>query len=175
MAERATLANGYLKMGSSDRAVLASMGLSDIVSEIDDRPATLKPAKSKAKRPPSPAQAAHLRSLARAYPLRRPPAGSRRMDHLLRLMEPGKCYVMADLRRACPQLSRGSVHGFVGVKFIRYGYLERVPAPPGMAHRGPLDHGSLQQSPIRWLYRLTEKGVAEAQAVAEADRLSAVN
>lgn len=95
------------------------------------------------------------------------------MDHLLRLMEPGKCYVMADLRRACRQLTRGSVHGFIGVKFIRYGYLERVAAPPGLAHRGPLDHGSPQMSPIRWVYRLTAKGIAEAQAVAEADRREA--
>lgn len=147
------------------------MGLGDIVAEVDERPATSKPSRSKARRPPSPAQVAHLRSLARAHPLPRPAAGGRRMDHLLRLMEPGKCYVMADLRRACPQLSRGAVHGFIGVKFIRYGYLERVPAPPGMAHRGPLDHGAPQQSPIRWLYRLTEKGAAEAQAVAEADQL----
>lgn len=168
-AQRATLANADLRKASADRAVLAAMGLGDIVAEVDDRPPAPKRARSKPRRAPTPAQVAHLRSLARAYPPPRPPAGRRKMDHLLRLMAPGKCYVMADLRRACPQLSRGSVHGFVGVKFIRYGYLERVAAPPGMAHRGPLDHGSPQQSPIRWLYRLTERGVAEAQAVAEAD------
>lgn len=168
-SKRSTLANANFKTGWSDRAVLVSMGLGDIVAEVDDRPTSPKRVRSKARRTPSPAQLAHLRQLARAHPLPRPPAGSRRMDHLLRLMEPGKCYVMADLRRACRQLSRGSVHGFIGVKFIRYGYLERVPAPPSMAHRGPLDHGSPQKSPIRWLYRLTEKGVAEARAVAEAD------
>lgn len=172
--KRSTSANASLKKASSDRAVLTAMGLGDIVAEVDDRPAAPKRAQSKARRALSPAQVAHLRALARAYPPPRPPAGRRKMDHLLRLMEPGKCYVMADLRRACPQLSRGSVHGFIGVKFIRYGYLERVPAPPGMAHRGPMDHGAPQQSPIRWLYRLTERGVAEAQGVAEADRLLAV-
>ncbi len=153
--------------------MLSAMGLGALLSEDGEGAQRPRARPVKHRRPPSPAHLEHLRRLARDYPLRRLAPGTRKMDHLLRLMEPGKCYVMADLRRACRQLSRGSVHGFIGVKFIRYGYLERVAAPPGLTHRGPLDHGSPQLFPIRWVYRLTAKGIAEAETVAEADRRSA--
>jgi hypothetical protein len=169
-AKDPSLANRAKKQeGARDRAVLADMGLGGLLSAEGSAPPAAVRRSSRPWRPPAAAQVARGRWLASKYPPPRPPAGSRRMDHLLRLMEPGRCYVLADLRRACTQLSRGSVHGFVCVKFIRYGYVERLPAPPGMAHRGPLMYGSPQTSPIRWLYRLTERGAEELRRVQEAD------
>lgn len=157
MEKSRTLANWPMKRKPSDSEVLAAMGLAEAV--VESRAGSA---------PPTPVAAAVKRS--RQYVLMPEAFAARRRQiqadphlmrraHLLRLMEPGKTYVLRDLARACTQLGYNSVSAHMRQRLLLLGFVERVPAPPGMT-AGPLRHGSPRKDPLRWLYRLTEAGEA---------------
>lgn len=100
----------------------------------------------------------------RAAPHKRPRA------HLLRAMHPNGFYVLRDLAKACPQLTYDAVSVYLRQRLLLDGLVVRVPAPQGMAHRAALRNGAKHSDPIRWLYRLTDAGVAEREAILARDR-----
>lgn len=95
------------------------------------------------------------------------PAGSRVYDAILRVMEPGKLYRMGDIRDASG-LHTNHVKGYVQAVMPDLGLVEKVDAKAVARRAGPLVAERLRG--YRNLWRLTERGIAEAQAVAEADR-----
>lgn len=175
IAKGLPLANRLKKAQRSDKTVLADMGLAALLPDAT-------PAEADRPRPrPAPVRhhgmtaqhraAAGARLLAVIERNRKPPH-LRPRAHLLRAMEPGRAYIVNDLVRAL----RG-VYGADAIKAqLRFrmrvqGLVERIAAPPGTPHRGPLQHGSPQKDPIRFFYRLTEAGVKERQAVLDRDAL----
>lgn len=165
-----TLPHARVKPKRGDKDVLADMGLLALLPDATpeaDRPRRREPARQLG-------MTAEQRAAARERILavlerNRKPAHLRSRAHLLRLMEPGAAYVVNDLIRACPQLSGDAVKGHLRCRMLQQGLVERVPAPPGMKHRAPLMHGARHKDPIRWLYRLTESGIAERAAVQDGD------
>lgn len=95
------------------------------------------------------------------------PAGSRVYDAILRVMEPGKLYRMGDIRDATG-LRPNHVKGYVQAQLPARGLVERVDAAEVARRAGPLVAERLKG--YRNLWRLTERGIAEAGKVAEADR-----
>jgi hypothetical protein len=172
IAKGLPLAKQLKKSEKSDKTVLADMGLlallPDIAPEVDrPKSAPVKPPRVNA----ATREAARQRLLTLHERLRqeRPPH-KRTRAHILRLMEPGRTYVVNDIIRALAGVMGGdAVKGYMRCRMLQQGLIERVAAPPGMPHRGPLDHGSLHKDPIRWLYRLTAAGEEERRAVLEAD------
>lgn len=174
IAKGLPLAKRLKKSERSDKTVLAEMGLAALLpdaSEPAPEAERRKPSEKRRRLPP-----AFVEGRRRSIERRRanpPPPHTRPRAHILRLMEPGRFYVVNDIIRACPQLSQDAVKIYMRQRLLQMGLVERVPAPAGMKHRGPLDHGSPHKDPIRWLYRLTAMGIAEAQAVAEGDAAAA--
>lgn len=165
-----TLPHARVKPKRGDKDVLADMGLLALLPDAmpeADRSRRREPVRHKGVTAEQRA-AARDRLLA-ALERNRKPAHQRSRAHLLRLMEPGAAYVVNDLIRACPQLSGDAVKAHLRCRMLQQGLVERVPAPPGMKHRAPLMHGSKHKDPIRWLYRLTESGIAERAAVQDGD------
>lgn len=95
------------------------------------------------------------------------PVGTRVYDAILRVMEPGKLYRMGDIRDATG-LHPNHVKGYVQAQLPARGLVERVDAAAVAQRAGPLVAERLKG--YRNLWRLTEMGIAAAQAVAEADR-----
>lgn len=93
--------------------------------------------------------------------------GTRTYDAILRVMGPGKLYRMGDIRDASG-LPKDHVKGYVQAVMPSIGLLECVDAQEVARQAGPL--GAARLKGYRNLWRLTERGIAEAQAVAEADR-----
>jgi hypothetical protein len=171
IAKGLPLANRLKKAERSDKTVLADMGLAALLPDASpaeaDRPKP-RPRPAPSKRPP--ANAAWLAGMARrlerieAAPHKRPRA------HLLRAMEPGRAYIVSDLVRALRGVyGAGAIKAQLRFRMRVQGLVERIAAPPGTPHRGPLMHGSPQKDPIRFFYRLTEAGVDERQAVLDRD------
>lgn len=166
-----TLPHARVKPKRGDKDVLADMGLLALLPDATpaeaDRPRP-RPAPVKRGGVANPAwlagSARRLERLA-AEPHKRPRA------HLLRAMEPGRAYIVSDLVRALRGVyGAGAIKAQLRFRMRVQGLVERIAAPPGTPHRGPLMHGSPQKDPIRFFYRLTQAGIDERQAVLQADR-----
>lgn len=169
IAKGLPLANRLKKGERSDKTVLADMGLAALLPDATpaeaDRP---KPRPAPVKR--GVANAGFLEGTRKrlerlaAEPHRRPRA------HLLRAMEPGRAYIVSDLARALRGVyGAGAIKAQLRFRMRVQGLVERIAAPPGTPHRGPLMHGSPQKDPIRFFYRLTQAGEEERQAVLDRD------
>lgn len=170
LAKGLALPHARLKPKRGDKDVLADMGLLALL------PDKIEPEADQPRPRPVPGkrrggdQAAFRRGSDRRLERLRADPHKRPRAHILRVMEPGRCYVVNDVVRALAGVyGIGAVKAQMRFRMPRQGLIERVPAPPGMEHRGPLDHGSPQKDPIRWLYRLTQAGSEERQAVLARD------
>lgn len=175
IAKGLPLANRLKKAQRSDKTVLADMGLLALLPDATPAEADRsRPRPASGKRPP--AHAAWIEAVKRggakrlerlrAEPHRRPRA------HILRVMEPGACYIVNDVIRALDGIYRAdAIKAQLRFRMPRQGLVERLAAPPGTPHRGPLMYGSPHKDPVRWFYRLTQAGIDERQAVLEADAL----
>ncbi len=158
-----------------DARVLHRLGLRDLIVRSDPRPPVdIVPAK----RPVAPRSAAQLAVLAAGRERARQVCAAREaadreagarlkareLDRLLLTMRPGEAYVLNDLIKPSG-CNPNSVRAWLRQAFRRRGWVERVPASPGLPHKGPLKHGLRQKDPIRWLWRLTDEGVAERRMV----------
>lgn len=173
LAKGLSLPHARVKPKRGDKDVLADMGLlallPDVVEAEADRP---NPGSRPGVRPRAIAAwteavkrggAKRLERL-RAEPHKRPRA------HLLRVMEPGKAYVVNDLIRALHGVyGADAIKGQLRFRLPRQGLVERLAVPPGTPHRAPLMHGVRHKDPLTWMYRLTRAGEEERQAVLERD------
>lgn len=173
IAKGLPLANRLKKGERSDKTILADMGLLALLPDATpaeaDRPRPHVAARPKRRGGASTAfldgTRKRLERLA-AEPHNRPRA------HLLRAMEPGRAYIVSDLVRALRGVyGAGAIKAQLRFRMRVQGLVERIAAPPGTPHRGPLMHGSPQKDPIRFFYRLTQAGEEERQAVLDRDAL----
>lgn len=166
-AEKSTLAKRSNNRPAGDEKVLIGMGLRALIVEGDGVEPTEVVTGPKVGDRRGRAFTPEMKRRSRETQRRKYPIGFRKLDRMLLLMEPGKAYVADDLV-APSGLGRNAAKAWVRVKLRQMGLVERVQAPAGMKHSGPLLHGSPHKDPVRWLWRLTERGIAERQAAADA-------
>ena len=157
--------------GRRDETVLAGMGLEALVVAQVERSAPVRRLKpSPGGRPERYAVAtARLQAVAarKVEAIRAKSWAERPAGLVLAAMEPGRAYVERDLAKALrPRFSRSCVSAYLWRMLPAWGLVERIAAPPGMKHRGVLSTGELPVQPVKWLFRLTEAGIAaRAEAV----------
>lgn len=136
-----------------DRWRLAEMGLADLIVETTGleppRRRTTNPSRWKFEKEP----------------------GTRTYDAILRVMTPGRLHRLGDIVRACG-LSVDDTKRLVQSVLPSIGLLERVDAVAFAERSGPRFKRQLKG--YRNLWRMTERGIAEAQRVAEADRAARI-
>lgn len=167
-----TLPHARVKPKRGDKDVLADLGLLALLPDVGpevDRPRP-KPAPVKRPRASAAWVEAIKRGSARRLERIRAAPHKRTRAHILRVLEPGRTYIVNDVIRALAGVMSGdAVKAHLRCRMRAQGLVERIAAPPGTPHRAPLRHGSPHKDPVRWFYRLTPAGIDERQAVLEHD------
>ena len=170
-AEKPALAIPKQQGVRSDANIIADLGLTALV--VPPRPAEAERPRPRPRPVPvkrQTANAAWLVGLRRRVERIRSAPHLRPRAHILRVMEPGAAYVVNDIIRALAGVYGGdAIKAQLRFRLPRQGLVERVPVPRGTPHRAPLNHGAPHKDPLTWMYRLTQAGVDERQAVFEHD------
>lgn len=165
-----TLPHARVKPKRGDKDVLADLGLLALLPDVGPEVARPKPGHAP-RRGAHPAWVAAVKrggamrlERLRAEPHKRPRA------HILRVLEPGRSYIVNDVIRALAGVyGADAIKAQMRFRMPRQGLLERIAAPPGTPHRAPLLNGGRHVDEVRWFYRLTKAGEEERQAVLDRD------